>query len=77
MRELATNPYRPGAREAADAEQEGMWVYHSRHTSRRLPAAERVGRSRHLLVYRVADDEVRILRILHDAMDIPAWLQGQ
>lgn len=74
MRELAANPRPPGVRAASSAA-EGAWLYHSRHASRRIPAAERVGRPRHIIVYRVAGDEVRILRVLHDAMDLPGRLQ--
>jgi toxin ParE1/3/4 len=42
-----------------------------------LPVARRGRRGRHLLVYRSAgDDELEILRILHEAMDIPRHVSG-
>jgi len=74
MRDLAADPQRPGAREASGAAT-GAWLYHSRHTSRRLPTPDRVARPRHIVVYRVVGDVVRILRVLHDAMDLPERLK--
>jgi len=74
MRDLAADPERPGSRDEASAS-EGLRFYHSRHTARRSPVAERVGRPRHILIYRVLGDEVRILRVLHDAMDLPEHLK--
>lgn len=74
MRELAADPRRPGVRAASSAADDAR-LYHSRHTSRRLPAADRVARPRHIIVFRIADDEVRILRVLHDAMDLPEHLK--
>jgi toxin ParE1/3/4 len=71
MREIAVDPQRPGVREASN----GALIYHSRHASRRLPAADRVARPRHIVVYRVVGDEVRILGLLHDAMNLPERLQ--
>jgi toxin ParE1/3/4 len=74
MRELAVDPQRPGVREASSGPQ-GLRLYHTRHASRRMIAGDRVGRPRHIIVYRVVGDEVRILRLLHDAMDLPPRLR--
>jgi toxin ParE1/3/4 len=74
MQDLAADPQRPGARQA-ESGSEGLWLYHSRLARPRLPAADRVGRPRHILVYRIVGEEVRIIRVLHDAMDLPAHLE--
>jgi len=71
IRDVADDPHRPGVRAIAD--RGGAWAYHTRHA--RPCTSRRVGRPRHVIVFRVAGDRAIILRILHDAMDIPAWLQ--
>jgi toxin ParE1/3/4 len=73
LRELAADPQRAGAR-AAEGSAADIWLYHSRHTRQRMLGVDRVGRPRHILVYRVAGDGVRLLRVLHDAMDLPEHL---
>jgi toxin ParE1/3/4 len=42
--------------------------YHLRHSRSRAP--ERIGRPRHLILFRDDGETVEILRVLHDAMDI-------
>jgi toxin ParE1/3/4 len=74
MRDLATDPRRPGARPVEGAIRE-VWLCHSRHARNRLPAADRVGRPRHVLIFEVTGDIVRVLRVLHDAMDLPEHLR--
>jgi len=74
IRELAVDPRRPGARVFEGATRR-VWLYHARHAGQRLPATDQVGRPRHILVFEVADDVVRILRVLHDAMDLPQRLE--
>ena len=60
-------PDRPGSREVPRLP--GVRTYHL-HLARRLVVPEyRVGRPRHLVVYRVApDDVVEILSLVHDRM---------
>jgi toxin ParE1/3/4 len=73
IEDVADDPRRTGVRGAGD--QQSVWLYHLRHARGRVPANQRVTRARHLLVFQVAGDEVTILRILHDAMDLPRRLQ--
>lgn len=53
----------------------GARVYHLRHGRRRLPPGRTVTRPRHLLAFRIVDDQIVILRVLHDAMDLPEHLR--
>lgn len=46
----------------------GAWTYHLRFF-RQLPP--RVRRPRHLIVYTYDDEFMRVIRVLHDAMDLP------
>jgi toxin ParE1/3/4 len=39
-----------------------------------LPGARRLVAGRHIAFYRIADDHIRVIRILHGAMDIPRHL---
>ena len=64
-----------------DAERRGVHVlergvrtYHLRHSRRRLPRGRTIARPRHVLVFQLVDDELTVLRVLHDAMDLPARL---
>lgn len=53
----------------------GVRIYHLRN-SRRERSSLRVAAPRHLLVYeRPEPDLVIVLRLLHDAMDLPSHLQ--
>jgi plasmid stabilization system protein ParE len=38
--------------------------------------ADRIGRPRHVLVYRAVSDVVLLVRVLHESMDIPSHLSG-
>jgi toxin ParE1/3/4 len=71
IQDVADDPRRAGVK--AIAGRAGAWAYHTRHARPRT--SKRVGRPRHVIVFRIAGDRVIILRILHDAMDLPAWLQ--
>jgi toxin ParE1/3/4 len=73
--DVTNDPRRAGVRPAEEVH-EGIWLYHSRHARTRIPPGSRVGRSRHLLVFRVRGDDIEILRVLHDAMDLPSHLAG-
>ena len=70
--DVAANPRRPGVRAAGP---EGVWLYHTRHARLRTPANLRVSRPRHLIAFTIIGDEVRVLRVLHDAMDLPEHLK--
>ncbi len=64
--DLAARPERPGARVFED----DVYLYHLRWSRRTADAGERVGRPRHLVVYRYDVDSIQVLRLLHDRMDI-------
>lgn len=72
--ELAENPERPAAR-LASGQATTTWLYHLRHVARRQPGAG-VASARHVIAYRFDDREVRVLRLLHDAMDFDAQLNS-
>ena len=68
--DVLARPDRPVAKDMpAD-----LRLYPIRHSRLGVPAPDRVGRSRHVLVYRRLGDRLEIIRILHDRMDIPARL---
>ncbi|HZC16653.1 MAG TPA: type II toxin-antitoxin system RelE/ParE family toxin [Caulobacteraceae bacterium] len=73
--DIAADPHRAGVawREEVSSE---VWFYHSRHSRSRTPPGQRVGRPRHVLIFRVRQDQVEILRVLHDAMDFPSHTAG-
>jgi len=72
MDDVVADPLRAGVRAAGP---EGLWLYHTRHARPRVPPKQRIARPRHLIVFRVFGDEVQILRVLHDAMDLPIRLE--
>jgi toxin ParE1/3/4 len=55
--------------------QSGAKLYHLRHSRHRLPRGQSVARPRHFLAFRIVDDGIVILRVLHDAMDLPEHLK--
>ena len=71
--DVADNPNRPGVTSPPDLPH-GLKLYHTRHARSRLPSAERVGRPRHFVVFRLVNEGIEILRVLHDAMDLPSHL---
>jgi len=75
MTDLTDNPGRPGVTRP-DGLPEGIWLYHVRHARARPPVSQRVGRPRHVLVFRQRSDELDLLRVLHDAMDLPSHMAG-
>ena len=52
----------------------GVRVYHLRHSRRQLPRRQSVARPRHVLAFRIVDGGIVLLRVLHDAMDLPSRL---
>lgn len=64
---LAAVPDRPGSQEVATAA--GVWVYPLRIGRRLVAREQRVGRPRHIVVYRVGSDGVaEIIGLAHDRM---------
>jgi toxin ParE1/3/4 len=72
IEDVAADPQRAGVHAGS---REGLWVYHTRHARPRTPPGQRVGRPRHLIVFTITGDELRVLRILHDALDLPEHLK--
>ena len=64
-----TRPERAGSRQIEG----GRWLYHLRSSRGRLFGSG-VRAPRHFLLYRHDDVRVELLRVLHDAMDLPARL---
>ena len=51
--------------------QAGIRLYHIRHSRKRAAVQDQiVGSPRHIVVYRVLNDDTVIVRILHDQMEI-------
>jgi toxin ParE1/3/4 len=73
--DLADDPRRPGVTRP-DGVLEGIWLYHARHAGAHAAACQRVGRPRHVLVFRLHGNELDLLRVLHDAMDLPSHMAG-
>ena len=53
----------------------GAWVYHLRHV--RQPGPSVVQRPRHVIAYVFDAEVITIIRVLHDAMDLPRHLRGR
>lgn len=70
--DLRQSPVRAGSVHLED----GVYLYHLRHSARRLPMADRVKHPRHIIAYVFTDDVVEIVALFHDSMDIPARLRG-
>ena len=71
--DLAENPNRPGVSAPPDIPAD-LRLYPIRHSGARVPAADRVGRPRHVIAFRFDDAKVEIVHLLHDGMDLPARL---
>ena len=72
--DLQADPERLGVRPAGVAD---LCLYPIRHSRARLPPADRVGRPRHLIVFTFDKTHVRILRVLHDGMDVARHVSGE
>lgn len=73
LRDLAAAPARPGV--IVYAPRAGIHLYHLRHSRSSLPADVRVRRPRHLIAFRLEGDVITVVRVLHDAMDLPRRLE--
>jgi len=70
---LRENPDRHGAARIDDDSLQRR-PFHLRHARLLAPARERVAKPRHMLLFRVTEDHLIVLRLLHDSMDIEAHL---
>jgi plasmid stabilization system protein ParE len=67
---LREDPHRPGVRTDPDRPPD-LRLYPIRFSRADLPPAERVGRPRHVVAFRLEGDGMVILRVLDEAMDVP------
>lgn len=74
FRDLGDDAERPGV--VAGPLANGARLYHLRHSKGRVFGGK-VGRPRHLIAFKVEGDTVRVMRVLHDAMDLPARLTDE
>ena len=70
---LAVDSARPGVRQSVDTAPGVRW-FHLRSVRTLAPTAERIGRPRHILVFKIDGQTLVVLRVLHDAMDLSAHL---
>ena len=69
--DVSADPGRAGVQVGGSRE---IRLYHTRHARLRTPAKQRVRRPRHVIVFEVRGERLEILRVLHDAMDVPSHL---
>ncbi|ATC25878.1 type II toxin-antitoxin system RelE/ParE family toxin [Caulobacter vibrioides] len=69
--DLRSAPKRPTS---ASAEVGDLKLYALRIAARRLTGGQRVTKPSHVIVYRFDDERVTIVRLLHEAMDLPEHL---
>ncbi|MDO8296772.1 MAG: type II toxin-antitoxin system RelE/ParE family toxin [Caulobacter sp.] len=72
LTDLRHDPARPSSRSAAFAD---LRLYALRVAARSLAPADKVRAAVHVVVYRFDDRQVEIVRVLHEAMDLPRWLE--
>ncbi len=76
LADLAEDPRRPGARADPDLPPD-LRLYPIRLSRARLPLADRVGRPRHVVIFRLEKDGVVVTRVLDEAMDLPGRVSEQ
>ena len=70
---VASDDNDPGIRRSPETN--GVLWYHLRSAKTHLPRSGRVARPRHIILFRVQEDVIMVLRVLHDAMDLSAHLR--
>jgi toxin ParE1/3/4 len=68
LADIAEDPVRPGAKQR-DELFAGIYTYHLVF-SREHVSEGRVKSPRHFLVYRIVEDRIEVLRVLHDSRDL-------
>ena len=74
LRDLRLSPNRLGVAINPDLPT-GLRLYHLRYS--RSAASGRIGRPRHLIAFKVTAGGLVVVRVLHDAMDIPRHLSAE
>ena len=75
LKDIGEEPRRLGSRNIKS----DLWLYHSRYSKTKAQTSnDRVKSPRHLILYQISDAENRvlILRVLHDAMDLPKYIES-
>ena len=67
--DLRLDPRRPAASMIRDTDT-GLWSYHIRASRHRAPAGQRIGRPRHVVIFRFDDAQIEIVRLLRENMDV-------
>ena len=75
MRDIASDPVRPGSKERSEIMIEGARTYHLSLSRSRL-IGPTVKEPRHFLLYRRRGEFIEVARILHDALDFERHLPG-
>jgi toxin ParE1/3/4 len=73
LADVRDDPLRIGVTTLPDLPSD-LRLYHLRYARARIAKAIRTARPRHLMVFTFDAETVRILRVLHDAMDLPRHL---
>lgn len=73
LRDIESDPQRLGVRVRAELD-DSLHTYHLQFSSRRRPPDEQVRRPHRYFVYRIQDDVVETLRLIHDAQDLQRQL---
>ncbi|MDA0206772.1 MAG: type II toxin-antitoxin system RelE/ParE family toxin [Acidobacteria bacterium] len=76
LRDIESDPSRLGVRSPAELAHP-VHTYHLQFSSHRVPHHEFVRRPRHYFVYRIKDNIVEILRLIHDAQDLERHVPGE
>jgi len=71
--DLRKRPDRGGV-QARSSLPDDLRLYHIRHSRSGARALARVGTPRHFIVFRLGDDSIEIVRVLHDGMDLEQHL---
>jgi toxin ParE1/3/4 len=69
--DIRNDPNRPGVRTDVEL-QTGIRLYHLRSVLR----PQRLVRSpRHWIAFKVRNDQIRVVKVLHESMDLPSYLR--
>ena len=72
LKDLEANPMRPGAKQRPELPQ-GVFTYHLTGSRNRV-TGESVVTPRHLVLYKIDERSLNVLRILHDSRDLARHL---
>jgi toxin ParE1/3/4 len=67
--DIRADPTRPGV-QTVEIDGLELNLYHLRHSRLRPAAQDRISRPRHLAIFTFDLERVRVIRLLHDSMDV-------